>query len=450
MKEKKDKTFTSKLIKLVLPIAVSLFMLNLVSASDALMLGVIGQNELSAVSLAGQVQFVLSLFLAGITIGTGILAAQYWGKGDAKSVEKVFAIALRFTVPVAALFSILTAAIPEQIMRLFTSEEVLVSLSAKYLRTASASYLFCGISQVYLCIMKNCSKAFQSTLITAVCVLADAAMNAVLIFGLFGFSKMGVYGAAVSTVIARFAEFLWAAVALQKSCKVKFRFGFVIHADKELHRDFWKYTAPVLGNELVWGVGITMYTVIMGHLGTDAVAANSVTNIVKNLAVCFCSGLASGGGIMVGNELGAGELQWARTYASKLCRAAIISGILTGILMLCVMPGVIKLSSLSEKADEYMRQMIIICSVYMVGKSVNMMTIAGIFCAGGDSKFGFLCDAVTLWCITVPLGFISAFVLKLPVIAVYMIINADEMLKLPAVYKHYKKYKWVKNITSDK
>lgn len=149
----------------------------------------------------------------------------------------------------------------------------------------------------------------------------------------------------------------------------------------------------------------------------------------------------------MGNELGAGKLERAKEYGSKLCRLSIIGGLITGGVLLCLSPLILRLANLSEQASDYLRWMLIMCSVYIVGQSVNVMTISGIFCAGGDSKFGLLCDTVVMWCISVPLGLIAAFVLKLPVIVVYIIINADEMIKTPAVYRHYKKYKWVKDLT---
>lgn len=447
MNLKKNRDFNKKLFSLVLPIAFQQFMLNLVSASDAVMLGAIGQNELSAVSLAGQIQFVQGLFLAAITIGTSIFTAQYWGKEDTEAVEKVFAIALRVAVPVSAVFTVCTSVFPTLIMRIFTTDEVLITAGAKYLRVAGSSYLFCGISQVCLCIMKNCDMALKSMVISSVCVVFDAAMNAVLIFGLFGFPEMGIEGAALSTAVARFTEVCWVVIALLKAKKVKFRKKYIICADKKLHKDFWKYTLPVLGNELVWGMGFTMYTVIMGHLGTDAVAANSIAGIVRNLVTCFCMGLGNGGGILVGNELGAGNLEKAKEYGSKLYRISIIGGMITGAVLLCVSPIILRFADLSEQASEYLQWMLVMCSVYIVGQSVNVMTISGIFCAGGDSRFGLLCDTVVMWCISVPLGLICAFILKLPVPVVYLIINADEMLKLPAVRYHYKKYLWVKDLT---
>lgn len=260
--------------------------------------------------------------------------------------------------------------------------------------------------------------------------------------------KLEIAGAALATVISRLIEVIWCISQSMRKNNIALKKQYIIHRSKLLEKDFRRYTLPVLGNEIVWGVGFTMYSVIMGHLGTDAVDANSIANIIKNLIVCFCIGISTGGGIIIGNELGAGRLDTAKEYGRKLCHLSVILGIISGIVMFMLSPIILKFSNLSDTANDYLKWMTVMCSAYMVGKSVNMTIIDGIFCAGGDSKFGLLCDTVTMWCITVPLGFISAFALKLPVLAVYLIVNLDEMIKLPAVYKHYKKYLWVKDLTS--
>lgn len=421
-------------------------MLALVSASDALMLGMISQDALSAVSLASQVTFVENLFLAAMTIGLSMLAAQYWGKNDRTSVEKIFAYVMKITAVVSFSFFIVSLLIPDLLMLLFTNDKNLIEGGTVYLKTVSISFFLTGISQIYLCILKNSGKAVKAGIISSVSVIINIFLNAVFIFGLFGMPKLEIAGAALATVISRLIEIIWCVSDSVKKDSVHLKLMYVIHNDVPLKKDFWKYTLPVLGNEIVWGVGFTMYSVIMGHWGTDAVAANSIANIIKNLIVCFCIGISTGGGIIIGNELGAGRLDTAKEYGGKLCRLAIIFGIASGLIMFMLSPLILKLSNLSDTANHYLKWMIVMCSVYMVGKSVNTATIGGIFCAGGDSKFGFICDCITMWCITVPLGFIAAFALKLPVFAVYLIINLDEMVKLPAVYKHYKKYLWVKDL----
>lgn len=269
--------------------------------------------------------------------------------------------------------------IPGALMRIFTNERSLIEGGRVYLRTVSPAFLLTGISQIYLCILKNTGKAAKSSVISSVSVVVNIILNAILIFGWFGLPQMGIVGAALATVIARGIETAWCVFETIKKDSIKLRACCMLHDDKRLRHDFWKYSSPVLGNEIVWGVGFTMYSVIMGHLGSDAVAANSIANIVKNLVACFCMGLGSGGGIMVGNELGAGRPDQAKEYGDRLCRLSVLCGAASGI---------------------------------------------------------------------VPLGFLTAFVLKLPVLAVYFVVNMDEIVKLPAVYHHYKKYKWVKDLTA--
>ena len=423
-------------------------MLALVSASDALMLGMLSQDELSAVSLAGQITFVENLFLAAMTIGLSMLASQYWGKKDLVSVEKIFGYIMKVTAGISFLFFVVSLAMPDILMRIFTNEESLISGGAIYLRTVSLSYFLTGISQIYLCILKNSSKAITASIISSVSVVLNIFLNAVFIFGLFGFPKLEIAGAALATVIAKLIEVVWCVAETLKKGSIHLKLRYIVHSDKLLKNDFWKYTLPVLGNQIAWGVGFTMYSVIMGHLGTDAVAANSLANILKNLIVCLCVGLGSGGGIIVGNELGAGNLDTAKAYGRKLFHLAIIFGIISGFIMLMLSPLILKFGNLSDTANHYLKWMIIMCSVYMVGKFINATTIGGIFCAGGDSKFGLICDTITMWCITVPIRFFVAFVLKLPILVVYLIINIDEVIKLPAVYNHYKKYLWVKDLTA--
>lgn len=442
------KQFYKSLFVLVLPIAFQNLMSALVSASDALMLGLVNQDSLSAVSLATQVQFVLSLFWAALTIGTTILAAQYWGRGDSGSVEKVLSIALKFSFAVSFVFFAAAAACPTLLMRIFTNDESLAALGAVYLRAVSWSYLLAGISQIYLCIMKNSGRTLRSTVYGSVSMVLNIVLNAILIFGLLGFPKMGILGAAAATVIARGAELLLVVLENRKKDVVRIRWSVLTEPHALLRKDFVEYTAPVMANELVWGCGFTMFTVIMGHLGSDAVAANSIAGIVKNLISCLCIGIGSGSGIIVGNELGSGNLERAKEYGSKLCKLALAAGAVSGVVLLLFVPVIVGYSgNLNPQAQTYLKGMLFMCSYYLIAKSINMTVVAGIFCAGGDTKFGLLCDTVTMWVIIVPVGLLAAFVLKLPVLAVYFLLNMDEFVKLPAVYRHYIKYQWVRNLT---
>lgn len=445
--EKKE--FYRQLRALVLPIAFQQFMLAAVSASDAVMLGLLSQDTMAAISLAGQVQFVFSLYLATMTIGASMFAAQYWGKGDRETVEQIFGMVMRFTVPVSAGFTLITALLPRAVMRIFTPEAEMIAQGAVYLRAVSPSYLLCGASQLFLCMMKNCGRAAAASRISAASVVVNIGLNALLIFGLLGLPALGAAGAAVATVLARLAELLLACRDSEKPGRIRLRWQCVRTREQRRSREFWKYVTPVLGNEIVWGVGFTMGSVIMGHLGSDAVAANSIAAIAKGLLICLCIGIGNGGGILVGNELGTGNLERAKEYGCRVARLSVLAGFLTGAVLLALSPVIVRLTSLTPAAQGYLKRMLAICSYYCIGKSINSAVIGGIFCAGGDSRFGFACDAVTLWAITIPLGLLAAFVWNLPVIAVYFILNLDEIIKLPAVYLHFKKYKWVTDLTRE-
>ena len=446
--ESEKRIFYRKLWGLVFPIAIQNLMTALVSASDAFMLGFVSQTSLSAVSLATQIQFVHNLFMLALTIGATTLAAQYWGKGDTDSVEEILAIVLKISMAVSVVFFIAAMFFSGFLMRIFTNDIRLIQAGIPYLRIVSVSYLFMGFSQIYLCIMKNSGRTAKSTIYGSVAVVINIGFNVIFIFGLAGFPAMGIAGAALATTVSRALELLLTIYENMHRSLVCVRLKYIRNSSKKLKKDFWHYTTPVLGNELVWGCGFTMFSVIMGHLGSDAVAANSVANILKNIIACVCNGIGIGAGIIDGNELGKGEMERATEYGNRLFKLAVFAGAVSGLILLAVSPVLrIFTGSLSAQAHSYLKNMMYICTYYMIGKSVNATVIAGVFCAGGDTKFGLKCDAVTMWVILIPIGMITAFVLKLPIMVVYFIISMDEIIKLPAVYRHYKKYNWVRNLT---
>ena len=443
--DERKRSLRKEIVRLALPIALQQFMTALVGACDAIMLGKLSQDAMSAVSLATQVTFVFNLFMFAFMAGENMFVAQYYGKGDYTGISQVFSLVTKICGCIAVVFLAGTLFFPEQLMRILTNEETLIVLGSEYLRVIGISYVFTGIAQIFMAIMKNCGAVNMSTLINGVMVILNIALNAVFIFGLFGFPKMGIKGAALATVLATVVQFLWSVgYVLCRIRAVKFSLR---SCEKKLFGRFWQKTVPLLINNLAWGIGFSMYSVIMGHLGTDAVAANGIANISKNLVVCFCLGLGNAGSIIVGNRLGADRLQEAKEVGETLTKTAIIAGIVSGLVLIALSPFITKMVDLTPTARGYLQKMLLISSYYIAGKSVNCMTIGGIFAAGGDSKFGMLCDSVTLWCIIVPLGCICAFILKLPVMVVYFVLNLDEIIKLPVVYKHYKKYKWIKNLT---
>lgn len=392
--DERKRSLRKEIVSLALPIALQQFMTALVGACDAIMLGKLSQDAMSAVSLATQVTFVFNLFMFAFMAGENMFVAQYYGKGDYTGISQVFSLVTKICGCIAVVFLAGTLFFPEQLMRILTNEETLIVLGSEYLRVIGISYVFSGIAQTFLAIMKNCGAVNMSTLINGVMVILNIALNAVFIFGLSGFPKMGIKGAALATVLATVVQFLWSVgYVLCRIRAVKFSLR---SCEKKLFGRFWQKAVPLLINNLAWGIGFSMYSVIMGHLGTDAVAANGIANISKNLVVCFCLGLGNAGSIIVGNRLGADRLQEAKEVGETLTKTAIIAGIVSGLVLIALSPFITKMVDLTPTARGYLQKMLLISSYYIAGKSVNCMTIGGIFAAGGDSKFGMLCDSVTL------------------------------------------------------
>jgi putative MATE family efflux protein len=446
---KYNKTLYKELSGIVAPIAFQYLMSSLVTASDAFMLGFLDQDSLSASSLAGQIAFVFSLFYGAFVFGLTVLAAQYWGKGDKKTAEEVLAITMRYSLLVGLIFTLATALIPRQIMMIFTSDSKLIATGADYLRMVSLSYLLTGFAEAYFGMMKVCDRAKLSSVIGSLAVVLNIILNWLLIFGVSIFPKMGIEGAALATVISRIFEAVMVIIVVaMKRCPPLNIKLILSSGNKELHKDYWRYTVPLLINQLGWGGGVTMYSVIMGHLGTDAVAANSIASIVRSMIASLCWGIASGVGIIIGGMLGRNELEKAKKAGGSFVRFSILIGVVSGVVILAITPVVLHFIHLAPQAQYYLKYMMFMAAYYIIGNSLNSTIISGVFPSGGDTKFGMLCDVITLWCVVVPMGMIGAFVLKLPVLAVAFILTLDEFVKIPAVYKHYMKYEWVKNITN--
>ncbi|NBI77524.1 MATE family efflux transporter [Anaerotruncus colihominis] len=441
------RAFYHTLSAMVIPIAFQNLMTALVSASDAVMLGFLEQEALSAVSLAGQVTFVFNLCVTVLVQGTTMLAAQYWGKGERDTVERILALAMRYMAFVAVAFLTGTLLFPEHIMSLLTNETTLIIRGAKYLQIAGISYVPLGLSQMYLCIMKNSGKTAKSTVIGSSSMILNLCFNAVFIFGLFGFPAMGISGAALATVLATAIQFVWTLAEAKKGGSIKIRLSYIVSVDQKIRQDFNRYTLPVVGNYFFWGGGVTIFSVIIGHLGNDAVAANSLANIVRNILGCVSKGVGTAGAILVGNELGKNQIELAKKYAKHSTVLAGMIGIVTCLIIVVMRPLILDFSHLTETATAYLSGMLRISSYYAIAGSVNNMVIGGIFCAGGKSKFGCICDGIVLWLIIIPAASLAAFYFHLPVLPVYFILCLDECIKVPVVFWYYRKYTWAQNLT---
>ena len=445
---KKD-DFYRQMFKLAIPIIIQNLLSAAVNSSDVIMLNYVGQSAISAVSLAANYSNILFMVYYGLGTGASLLCAQYFGKKNMQAIHAVEGIALRFSLAISALVALAAFTIPQRMLLLFTSDQELIAIGSSYIRIMGITYLCWGVTEIYLAILRSIGRVTISMALHMLAFGLNILLNAVFIFGLFGAPKLGVTGVAIATASSRLIQLIACVIVSLLSKDVKLNPIYMFIRSKTLLNDFIHLSLPALGNDLSWSVAFSMYSVILGHLGTEAVAANSLVTVVRNVGSVFCFAIASAGTILLGRVMGQGELEKSKSYASGMLKMTVGAGAVGGVIVLAVTPFVLRFASLNDTAMHYLKYMLLINSYYIMGSAVNTALIAGVFRAGGDTKFGLICDTIDMWVYAVPLGFFAAFVVKLPVLWVYFLLCTDEFVKWPWVIHHYRKGEWAKNITRE-
>lgn len=445
---KKD-DFYRQMFKLAIPIIIQNLLSAAVNSSDVIMLNYVGQSAISAVSLAANYSNILFMVYYGLGTGASLLCAQYFGKKNMQAIHAVEGIALRFSLAISALVALAAFTIPQRMLLLFTSDQELIAIGSSYIRIMGITYLCWGVTEIYLAILRSIGRVTISMALNMLAFGLNILLNAVFIFGLFGAPKLGVTGVAIATASSRLIQLIACVIVSLLSKDVKLNPIYMFIRSKTLLNDFIHLSLPALGNDLSWSVAFSMYSVILGHLGTEAVAANSLVTVVRNVGSVFCFAIASAGTILLGRVMGQGELEKSKSYASRMLKMTVVAGAVGGVIVLAVTPFVLRFASLNDTAMHYLKYMLLINSYYIMGSAVNTALIAGVFRAGGDTKFGLICDTIDMWVYAVPLGFFAAFVVKLPVLWVYFLLCTDEFVKWPWVIRHYRKGEWAQNITRE-
>lgn len=445
---KKD-DFYRQMFKLAIPIIIQNLLSAAVNSSDVIMLNYVGQSAISAVSLAANYSNILFMVYYGLGTGASLLCAQYFGKKNMQAIHAVEGIALRFSFAISALVALAAFTMPQRMLLLFTSDQELIAIGSSYIRIMGITYLCWGVTEIYLAILRSIGRVTISMTLNMLAFGLNILLNAMFIFGLFGAPKLGVTGVAIATASSRLIQLVACVIVSLLSKDVKLNPAYMFIRSKRLLNDFIHLSLPALGNDLSWSVAFSMYSVILGHLGTEAVAANSLVTVVRNVGSVFCFAIASAGTILLGRVMGQEELEKSKSYASRMLKMTVVAGAVGGVIVLAVTPFVLRFASLNDTAMHYLKYMLLINSYYIMGSAVNTALIAGVFRAGGDTKFGLICDTIDMWVYAVPLGFFAAFVLKLPVLWVYFLLCTDEFVKWPWVIRHYRKREWAKNITRE-
>lgn len=437
-------------LQLAIPIMIQNLINTLVNTADTVMLGFVGQSAMAASSLANQYTFVLFCIYFGIATATSVMCAQYWGKGDKKTIERVIGLSARVAIISSALFTLFSFFFPEVIMVIFTDSPETIALGSRYLKILSISFVFNAISQVYISSLRSVGKIVFPSIVSIVSLCVNVVFNASFIFGLFGFPKLGVVGVAMGTVFARVTEMIMCIVYSYRS-EIRFRLKYIVGSAGILNKDFVKISLPAIGNDLIWSLATTVFTVILGHLGDDIVAANAVAIMVVNIGAIAMRGFANSTTIVIGQTLGANLIEETKEYSKKLVLLTFYVGLVGSVIILALRPFIMGFyaDKLTDTAVKYLGTMIIMTTYRMIGEGVNTCLICGCFRGGGDTKYGLYMDTFMMWGVAIPVMVIAAYVLKLPPIWVYFAMTLDEIEKMPIIFVHFFKFKWLKNITRD-
>lgn len=443
---KNDRGFFKKVITISIPIVVQQLLNNVLSLVDTLMIGQLGESTIAAVGLANKVFFVYSLLTFGICSGAGVLQSQFWGKKDIRSIQRVQGIALLLCFAAAAFFTIAAIAAPEAVMRIFTNSQSAISIGASYLKIVAWSYLPTAVTLVFVSTMRSCGRVKAPVVISTVAIISNVFLNYVLIFGKFGFPRLDAPGAAIATTIARIIEcaallLIVYATKSPAAASPRALFGF-----KTVASLFFKTATPVIFNEFMWGLGVTIYSLVYGRMGDSATAAITVTQSIEQVAQVVFMGLASATAIILGNELGAGKLEDAKRHSGNFIFLQCIFSVLTMLVFAFVRGGLIRLFGLSGEVAQLANLCFIVFMLYLIPKNFNLVNIVGVLRSGGDTKAALLLDCTGVWLIGIPMAFLGGMLLKQPIYTVYAMVLVEEIYKMVLGMIRYLSGKWCRNI----
>ncbi len=448
MKFVKDKSFYITLAAIAFPVALQNLIGFGVNMTDTLMVGALGEAQLSAVSLANQPFFIFNILTFGVSSGISVLTAQYWGKGDILSIRKSFAIALDVAIVLSFVFFVLTFFFPRAVMSLYSNEEQIITLGAQYLKILSVAFVCYGITNTYLSVLRSVEVVRIQLLVYGISFLVNVVVNYVLIFGKLGFPALGVRGAAIGTVIARIAEVI--IVLIYRAFfeqKVQLRIADLLRIDTVLLRDYLRHGMPVLFNELLWSVGMSLQSMIIGRIGSDFVAANSIVGVVQQLTTVIIFGISSAAAVVVGKAVGTGKNEYVRRCADTLLVLSVGVGLIGAAIMYLLRGIAIGFYNVPETTKLIANSLMIVAAVNLFFVSICSINLVGTLRGAGDTRFVFVVDTILIWALSAPLGMLSGWVLGWPAWAVFICLRIDEPLKALAITIRLKGQKWINNVT---
>ncbi len=443
----RDKELKNAILKIAIPVAIQNMLTSFVNMIDTVMIGSLGDKAVAAVGLANQWFFIFNLIVFGIVSGSSIFIAQFYGKKDYESMQLPVAYSIFLCSIIAVIFALLALLFPEFVMRLFTNNQDTILSGVPYLKIASITYLMFGLSLPVSYSMRSTEYASVPLIITFLSLIINAVLNYTLIYGNFGAPVLGVSGAAIATSIARiFETAILLIVMLKGKSKINVRLRH-FKINKAFIPEYIKTVLPVIGNETMWGLGISMYSVIFGHMSDSIVAARQISANLEQILTALCFGLGGAGAVVIGKKIGEKNQQGAILYAKKFAILSTVSGLFIGIIMIVLTPLFLSFFSVSKEAKEYANIFIAVTGIFMSIRMFNHMNIVGILRSGGDTRFCFLLDAGSVWGIGVLSLAVAAF-FKAPFIILALCLISEEIVKAIVGFKRFISKKWLNDLVN--
>jgi putative MATE family efflux protein len=442
-----DKEYLSNLLHIALPIAIQNLITSSLNAVGVLLIGQLGEVPVAAVGLANQVFFLLNLMLFGISSGSAIFTAQFWGKGDEKSIKDVVILCLGLTLAAGLLFTLLALLIPKTVMSIYTQDPAVIALGSQYLRIIAISYVASAVSTTFSSQLRSTGDVREPVLVSVLALSLGVGMTYALIFGSFGLPAMGVSGAALGTCLARIGECAaMVGVTYLRKTPIAVRIADLRQFNRAFFKRFMITVLPVAANETIWSIGASIYNVIYAHISTDAIAAINITSTIDSLAFVLFIGISNACAIMIGSRIGAGQEDRARLYAKRSIVVGIGLALLVGAIEIALIPIIVSYYKVPESVAFDARSILTVYAVTLWLRVTNMTIIVGILRSGGDTRFSLVLDTGTVWFVGIPMGLLGAFVFHLPVYWVVAMVLCDDLTKLFGGIYRLRTGKWVNNL----
>ncbi|MDL2237081.1 MATE family efflux transporter [Christensenellaceae bacterium OttesenSCG-928-K19] len=450
-----NKSMINMFLRIALPVAFQNLLSFAVGLMDTIMVGALGEVELSAVSVANQPFFLYTMCIFGLSSGASVLISQYWGKNDREAISKVFGIAIKISVIAGVVAMAVVLSLPQQVMQLYTDEAAVVPYGVEYLRVVGFSYIFFAFTSSYINCIRNVERVKIAVITFSISFFVNVFFNYMFIYGKFGAPQMGVAGAAVGTLIARVTEFcIVLFYALRVETRVKLHLSNIIRNDKVLSKDFAHYALPVVINEMMWAFGTSAQMAVLGRMSVTALASVSVVTNVSQIMTVLIYGAASATLVITGKYIGAKEYDKARKSAPQLVGLNILIAVASAVALVLLRPAFISLYSLTDAMSVATKAAInstlLVAAGIMVFQAINMSCIVGVFRGGGDTIFAMWLDVIGVWGIAVPLGAVGGLVFGTSIPLTFFLLRSDEVVKAVACLFRLKGGKWLKNVTRDK